>query len=388
MKTHTGKIAKYAFVTGYSAFVLTFTLCPTGLCDVTPDSTGVARVPAPTAAAPGVSPAVTPAPGQSAPGVPPAVTPAPGQSAPGVSPTVTSAPGQSAPGVSPTVTSAPGQSTPGSSATATPTSSEAARMTPPIPITPIPTTPTPITPAITPAPATLAPVVPAPSSDPNRTFLLFVEAVTGKPVSREVRELLQGVVSLRRKGNDVELTKADASKVIVGGDTQVGATVIGDFSDAKEKVTAKFGTEVGQLVDEFVGVTANGSHLDVIREGPEYEEIDLSEHKIKRQLPLKRVRLSKISVDVDVVDSHSVLKNITGIEVVPNAGLEIPIALKEFARSKNPDGDDVFTFGIKNPLPFLKPFKRLLGIKEIVPVTWTIKKQAEIGAKDSVEHKN
>jgi len=204
-----------------------------------------------------------------------------------------------------------------------------------------------------------------------------------------MQDLLQGVVSLERKGNDMELTKEDGTKVLLGGDTHFGATVIGDFSDARNKVASKFGDEVGMLIDEFVGVTANGTHLEVIRSGPENQEIDLSEHKIKRQLPLKRVRLSKISVDVDVQDSHPVLKNITGIEAVPNAGFEIPITLKEFSRSKNQDGDDVFTFGVKNPLPFFKPFKKLLGIKEIMPLTWTVKKPdtKEIGTKGSAEHK-
>lgn len=215
--------------------------------------------------------------------------------------------------------------------------------------------------------------------------------MTDKPVPQEIQDLLQGVVSLERKGNDIELTKEDGSKVMAGGDTHFGATVIGDFSEARDKVAAKFGAEVGALIDEFVGVTANGSHLEVIRIGPENEDIDLSEKKIKRQLPLKRVRLSKISVDVEVVDSHPVLRNITGIEAIPNTSLEIPIVLKEFSRCKNADGDDVFTFGVKNPLPFVKPFKRLLGIKEIIPLTWIVKKpesaNQEIGAKEPAEQK-
>jgi len=225
--------------------------------------------------------------------------------------------------------------------------------------------------------------------DRHKIFVQFIEAVTDKPVPQEIQDLLQGVVSLERKGNDIELTKEDGAKVFVGGDTHFGTTVIGDFSDARDKVAAKFGPEIGTLIDAFVGVTANGSHLEVIRTGPENEEIDLSEHKIKRQLPLKRVRLSKISVDVDVADAHPVLKNITGIEAVPNSGFEIPIVLKEFSRSKNQDGDDVFTFGVKNPFPLMKPFKRLFGIKEIMPLTWTVKKKdtKEIGSKEPAEHK-
>ncbi len=224
--------------------------------------------------------------------------------------------------------------------------------------------------------------------DRHKTFVQFIEAVTDKPVPQEIQDLLQGVVSLERKGDAIELTKEDGTKTLLGGDTHFGATVIGDFSEARNKVAAKFGTEVGTLIDEFIGVTANGSHLEVIRNGPEYEEIDLSEHKLKKQVPLKRIRLSKISVDVDVQDSHPVLKNITGIEAVPNAGFEIPIVLREFSRSKNQDGDDVFTFGVKNPLPLVKPFKKLFGIKEIMPLTWTVKKSdtKEIGATDSVEH--
>lgn len=225
--------------------------------------------------------------------------------------------------------------------------------------------------------------------DRHKTFVQFIEAVTDKPVPPEIQDLLQGVVSLERKGNAIELTKEDGTKSLLGGDTHFGATVIGDFSDARDKVAAKFGAEVGTLIDEFVGVTANGSHLEVIRNGPENEDIDLSEHKLKKQVPLKRIRLSKISVDVDVQDSHPVLRNITGIEAVPNAGLEIPIVLREFSRSKNQDGDDVFTFGVKNPLPLLKSFKKLFGIKEIMPLTWTVKKPdpKEIGSRDSVEHK-
>lgn len=253
-----------------------------------------------------------------------------------------------------------------------------------------------------PTSGTIEPSTAAPSStasptncssavDSNKTFVLFIEAVTGKPVTSEIQTLLQGVVSLERKGDDIELTKVDGTKVTVAGDTHFGSTVLGDFSDARDKVAAKFGPEIGTLIDEFVGVTANGSHLEVIRNGPENEDIDLSERKIKHQVPLRRVRLSKISVDVDVANGHPILKNITGIEAVPNAGLEIPIVLKEFSREKNQDGDDVFTFGVKNPLPLLKPFKKLLGIKEIMPLTWTVKKHdtdtKEIGVKEPAEHK-
>ncbi|RTL36167.1 MAG: hypothetical protein EKK48_27845 [Candidatus Melainabacteria bacterium] len=217
----------------------------------------------------------------------------------------------------------------------------------------------------------------------------FIEAVTDKTVPQEIQDLLQGVVSLERKGNDIELTKEDGSKVMAGGETHFGATVIGDFSEARDKVALKFGPEVGALIDEFVGVKASGSHLEVIRTGPEIEDIDLSEKKINRQLPLRRVRLSKISLDVDVADSHPVLRNITGIEAVPNTALEIPIVLKEFSRCKNSNGDDVFTFGVKNPIPFVKPFKKLLGIKEIIPLTWTVKRpdaaNKEIGVKVPAE---
>ncbi len=225
--------------------------------------------------------------------------------------------------------------------------------------------------------------------DPNQTFVRFIEAVSGKPATEEIRNLVQGVVSLQRKGESVELTKSDSSKVLVGSDTEFGASVVRDLSEAKDKLSAKFGPEVGTLVDEFVGVTANGSHIDVIRNGPEVEDLDLSERKIKKQLPLRRVRLSKISVDLVQVDGHPALKNITGIEVVPNAGFEIPIILKEFSRSQNQDGNDVLIFGIRNPLSLFKPFRKLFGIKDTIPFTWTVKKKEskEIGAKESPGYK-
>ena len=228
-----------------------------------------------------------------------------------------------------------------------------------------------------------------PAQDQNQTFVQFVEAVSGKPATEEIRNLVQGVVGLRRKGEAVELTKSDSSIVLIGSDTEFGASLIRDLSEAKEKLTSKFGPDVGRLVDEFVGVTVTGSHIDVIRDGPEDEDIDLSEKKIKRQLPLKRVRLSKISVDLVQVDAYSTLKNITGIEVIPNVGFEIPIILKEFSRSKNQDGDDVLTFGIRNPLPIFKPLRKLFGIKDIIPFTWTAKRKEskEIGAKEPADHK-
>ncbi|HEY9678821.1 MAG TPA: hypothetical protein V6C76_12495 [Drouetiella sp.] len=223
----------------------------------------------------------------------------------------------------------------------------------------------------------------------NNSFLLLIEAVTGKPSPPEIADLLRDVISLKRVGNAVELTKADSSKVIVPENSHFGATVIGGFSEAREKVAGKFGDEVGRLIDEFVGVTSVANHLEVIREGPETEDIDLSERKVKKQLPLRRVRLSKVSMDIEIVDGHPMLKNITGIEAVPNSGLEIPLVLKEFSRTINAQGEDVFNFGIKNPFPLMKPFKRLLGIKPIIPFTWTAKKQTsnEIGAKDPAEHK-
>ncbi len=323
MKKYTGNIGRIAAVTGYSALVLSLSICPPAVADDanTPASSSTTASP--------------------------------------------NTPASPSPPASPSIPASP--CTPASSSATGPDNTSSSCST---------------------------------TLDRHKTFVQFIEAVTDKPVPQEIQDLLQGVVSLERKGNDIELTKEDGSKVLLGGDTHFGATVIGDFSDARNKVAAKFGSQVGTLIDEFVGVTANGSHLEVIRNGPENEDIDLSEHKIKRQLPLKRVRLSKISVDVDVQDSHPVLRNITGIEAVPNAGFEIPIVLKEFSRSKNHDGDDVFTFGVKNPLPLLKSFKRLFGIKEIMPLTWTVKKpgtkeigakesaeQKEIGAKESVEHK-
>ena len=355
MKKYTGNIAKFLVVTGYSALVLSLSIGPSALADT---KTNQASTSTRTDSAGDVAPTVS--------------TPA------------------SSPNPAPTV------STPASSRNPAPTVSTPASSTNPAPTisTPASSTNNPLPTANPKASSSCSTTL-----DCHKTFVQLIEAVTDKPVPQEIQDLLQGVVSLERKGNDIELTKEDGTKVLVGGSTHFGVTVIGDFSDARDKVAAKFGTEIGTLIDEFVGVTANGSHLEVIRNGPEYEEIDLSEHKIKRQLPLKRVRLSKISLDVDVADAHPVLKNITGIEAVPNAGFEIPIVLKEFSRSKNQDGDDVFTFGVKNPLPLMKSFKRLFGIKEIMPLTWTVKKQdpkevglkeivpKEIGAKEPAEHK-
>jgi hypothetical protein len=370
MKTHTGKLARIVVATGCSAVALSLSISYSAIAEDSGASTQDAIAPnAETFST--VSPN-TVTPNTATPNIATPNTATPNIATPNTATPNTATPNTATPNTTTPNTATPNTATPN---TATPNTAS-----------PNAVTPNTATPGISNSPSACSTTL-----DRHKTFVQFIEAVTDKPVPQEIQDLLQGVVSLERKGNDIELTKEDGTKFMAGGDTHFGATVIGDFSEARDKVAAKFGPEVGALIDEFVGVTANGSHLEVIRNGPENEDIDLSEKKLKRQLPLRRVRLSKISVDVDVADSHPVLRNITGIEAVPNAGFEIPIVLKEFSRRKNQDGDDVFTFGVKNPFPILKPLKRLFGLKEIMPLTWTVKKQdsvhKEIGAKEPVEPK-
>lgn len=218
---------------------------------------------------------------------------------------------------------------------------------------------------------------------PDETLSKFFEAVSGKQNTDDINNLLRGVTRIQRKGDSVEICMSDGTTSVVAGDTEFGGRVRKDVAEAEEKLEQKFGSEVAALVKEFIGISFSGGHIDVIRQGPEQQELDLSEHKIKKKLPLKRIKLSKIGFDVVELNGHPMLSNIEGIEVVPNTGLEVPIILKEFSRSKNDEGDDVLTFGIKNPMP--KPLRKLFGMKEIMPISWTAKKkpEKEIGAKEA-----
>jgi hypothetical protein len=201
------------------------------------------------------------------------------------------------------------------------------------------------------------------------TFERLVLGLSGAPVSDNTRTLLQGVKSIRRKPSSVELTKADETVTVLANDTEFGARVVKDINDVKEKLASKFGEEVGKLSDDFVGLTAEGNHFTVERLGPDEQLIELTERPA--DIKLKRVRFGKIKFNLAEANGSYVLKDIEGIEVVPALGLSVPIEVKEFARRRNADGDDILTVGFKSPVP--KPFRMLFGLKELMTFSWTLK---------------
>jgi len=217
-------------------------------------------------------------------------------------------------------------------------------------------------------------VEPAATGDAGSTACIFeklVVGLSGAPINDSTRNLLQGVKSIRRKQDSVELTKEDNSVTVLGSDTEFGAKVVRDFGEVKEKLQSKLGDKIGNLADDFIGLSAAGSHFTVERLSPDDQVIDLTQLPADLKLPVKRVRLGNVKFNIAESKGRCVLKDIEGIEVVPTSPLVVTIEVKEFARYKNADGDDVLTVGVKSPIP--RPFRMLFGFKELMNFSFTLK---------------
>jgi len=217
----------------------------------------------------------------------------------------------------------------------------------------------------------------SPLASGNDSLPKLIEAISGKKNSEETAELLRGVVRVSRSTDGFSFKREDDQELEFGSSTILGGKML-ESLEKTQRDTDKYGANLGEVVSGLSGVSVNGNHVELLRSGPTEVKIPVSAGVKKIPFKLKEVRLGQLSMDLDESKGFPAIRNITGLEVIVSAGIDLHIVLKEFWRTKNDAGDTTVTFGIVNPLP--KALRAALGLKEISYFSHTIRKKKERAA--------
>ena len=89
---------------------------------------------------------------------------------------------------------------------------------------------------------------------------------------------------------------------------------------------------------------------------------------VQQSRSIKAVKLEDISFTVERDQTKSCITNITGVTLMLDA-FNLPIEFREFARWKDSDGHNIYSIGIKNPMPH--PLISLFGLNEVLHLKFT-----------------
>lgn len=199
-------------------------------------------------------------------------------------------------------------------------------------------------------------------------FSRTVEAITGKPVADDMKAFLQGVVSIQRLPDGLKFTREDNETIVLTRDTPFGARVLNAVDEAAEKATRKFGKPAGQMVSKLSGADLEDNHITIRREGAPVVPISIGRQKQEKKLWVKKLKLGDMGFQVSDQSGHSSISNVTGFTVVLSA-MDMPLELREFSRSVNEQGLNVYSVGVKNPIP--RPISAVLGLNDVVHLRFT-----------------
>lgn len=217
----------------------------------------------------------------------------------------------------------------------------------------------------------------------TETIAKLIQAISGRPNSEATRELLRGVIKISRNGDSFDLLREDKEELHFDADTALGDRMVHSLERTKSD-TDKYSKNLGSVLTGLKSVSVTGNHVELLREEP--QEVSIPVYAGSKMIPfrLKEVRISRLSMDLDESKGLLAVKNISGLEVILVAGVELHIVPREFWRTRNEKGDTTVTFGIINPLPTL--IRTAFRMKEISYFSHTVRKKKERPAKSALNN--
>jgi hypothetical protein len=180
--------------------------------------------------------------------------------------------------------------------------------------------------------------------------------------------MLSGVVRIERVSDGIMLVREhDQPAILIGHDTAFGDTLLNGIDKATNKAGIKFGDPAAAFIAKIHGLSVDGSTIKIDQSGPATIPITI-EQKQDKHYWIKAVKLEDISFTVERDQTKSCITNITGVTLMLDA-FNLPIEFREFARWKDSDGHNIYSIGIKNPMPH--PLISLFGLNEVLHLEFT-----------------
>lgn len=212
-----------------------------------------------------------------------------------------------------------------------------------------------------------APIPNNPNAVGNFVLLQAIEAVTGDRTDDTITKILTGVVRIERNDDGIKLTKETDTPIVIGHDTTFGDTLLNGIDKATTKARAKFGDPAADFVKGIHAVSVDGTKVKVEKDGPTTIDITVLQ-KQEKHYWVKAVKIDDVSFDVAREPQTCAITNITGVSVILDA-VNLPIEIREFRRWRDSSGQNVYSVGIKNPIPH--PIVALFRLDEVLHLKFT-----------------
>lgn len=216
---------------------------------------------------------------------------------------------------------------------------------------------------------------PIPLLNGNDQFARAMQAITGKTPSRKLQSLLHGVTRIHRDGDAIIFEREDNQTLTLDRDTEVGVVILDGLDQGFDLVNKRFGKPAAELLAGIKGVRLEGSRITIESGGPDRARISTKEQKQSKRYIVKGIRFSQLAFEVTELNGHIGIKNAEGCSVTLKSGIEVPIQVREFYRSVDEEGNNVFSLGIKNPMP--RPISFLLGLDPVLHFCFVERKHGD-----------
>lgn len=183
------------------------------------------------------------------------------------------------------------------------------------------------------------------------TIFYFAEAISGKTLKPETKELLRGVDSVTIEKDKISLHRIDKEQVDLTKESEHGRKFFDDWEKSKINIESKFGPPGKDFLDSIAGVNIDGSRIKIQRSNSDEFTVDMGDRKLHHAFDLRGLRFGQINLSVDTSGAHPALKDIQGVSALINApGFSFPVRVLEFSKVRLEKENDI-KVGVSNPVP-------------------------------------
>lgn len=190
-----------------------------------------------------------------------------------------------------------------------------------------------------------------PIKDGPDTIFYFAEAISGKTLKDETKDLLRGVDKVTIDKTKISLHRVDDEQVDFAAESEHGRKFFEDWEKSKINLESKFGAAGKAFLDSIKSVQIDGSRIRIQRSNSDDFTVEMGERKLHHAFDLRGLRFGQISMNVDISNKHPGLKDIDGVSAVINApGFSFPVRVREFSKLRLEKENDI-KVGVSNPVP-------------------------------------
>jgi hypothetical protein len=203
-----------------------------------------------------------------------------------------------------------------------------------------------------------------PLTDGPDTIFYFAEAVSGKTLKQETKDLLRGVDLVTIDEDKISLHRIDNELVELAKESEHGRKFFDDWEKSKVNIESKFGPAGKAFLDSIARVQIDGTRIKIQRSSDDEFTLEMGDRKLHHAFDLRGLRFGQLSMSVETNNEHPWLKDIQGVSAVINApGFSFPVGVREFSKVRMEKENDI-RVGVANPMP--GPVRALLFLPSIL----------------------